>query len=178
MCHRQNTLWPWGRILFKTFYCLPLSSLYKTIHRHWIHIIVCRVSYRLPFIFIAIYGVVCVQLAHFSIGDWKDISTAHVIIIIKSEVSTFPIVIIVFRGIIIINVSKGWWIHASVNWVTDVSGNGLSPFRCLTIMSIIIEFLLIKKIYLPFCSGLLTNTLLFRVKLLGSTIDLTGNFGW
>ena len=28
------------------------------------------------------------------LGDWKDISIAHVIIIIKSEVSTFPIVII------------------------------------------------------------------------------------
>ena len=32
------------------------------------------------------------------LGDWKDISIAHVIIIIKSEVSTFPIVIILFRG--------------------------------------------------------------------------------
>ena len=48
--------------------------------------------------YLTIYGVVCVQLAHFSIGDWKDISIAHVIIIIKSEVSTFPIVIIFFRG--------------------------------------------------------------------------------
>ena len=48
----------------------------------------------LSFIFITIY----VQLAHFSIGNWKDISIAHVIIIIKSEVSTFPIVIIFFRG--------------------------------------------------------------------------------
>ena len=57
----------------------------------------CCQSFRLPFIFIAIYGVACVQLTHFSIGDWKDISVAHVIIIIKSEVSTFPIVII-FRG--------------------------------------------------------------------------------
>ena len=56
----------------------------------------CR-SYWLPFIFITIYGVVCVQLDHFSLGDWKDISIAHVIIIIKSEVSTFPIVIF-FRG--------------------------------------------------------------------------------
>ena len=43
---------------------------------------------------IKVFGVVCVQLAHFGIGDWKDISIAHVIIIIKSEVSTFPIVII------------------------------------------------------------------------------------
>ena len=32
------------------------------------------------------------------LGDWKDISIAHVIIIIKSEVSTFPIAIIFFRG--------------------------------------------------------------------------------
>ena len=32
------------------------------------------------------------------LGDWKDRSIAHVIIIIKSEVSTFPIVIILFRG--------------------------------------------------------------------------------
>ena len=39
--------------------------------------------------FITIYGVVCVQLVHFSIGDWNDLYTAHVIIIIKSEVSTF-----------------------------------------------------------------------------------------
>ena len=31
-------------------------------------------------------------------GDRKDLSIAHVIIIIKSEVSTFPIVIIFFRG--------------------------------------------------------------------------------
>ena len=56
--------------------CLPLSSLCKTTHRHWKHINVCRVScggvfnmllsYRLPFIFITIYGVICVQMAHFS----------------------------------------------------------------------------------------------------------------
>ena len=57
-----------------------------------------RVSLHL--IFITIYGVVCVQLAHFSIGDWKDISIAHVIIIIKSEVSTFPIVSIFFGGFV------------------------------------------------------------------------------
>ena len=31
-------------ILFYTYYCLPLSSLCKTTHRHWIHINVCRVS--------------------------------------------------------------------------------------------------------------------------------------
>ena len=43
--------------------------------------------------YIILYGVVCVQLAHFSSGDWKDISKTHVIIIIKSEVSALPIVI-------------------------------------------------------------------------------------
>ena len=32
------------------------------------------------------------------LGDWKDISIAHVVIITKSEVSTFPIVITFFRG--------------------------------------------------------------------------------
>ena len=52
----------------------------------------------ITFIFSTTYGVVYVQLAHLSIGDWKDISIAHVIIIIKSEVSTFPIVFIFFCG--------------------------------------------------------------------------------
>ena len=31
-------------ILFQTFYCLPLSSSYKTAHGHWPHVNVCRVS--------------------------------------------------------------------------------------------------------------------------------------
>ena len=44
MCHRQNTLWPQGCILFEIFYCLPLSSSYKTAHGHWPHVNVCRVS--------------------------------------------------------------------------------------------------------------------------------------
>ena len=52
----------------------------------------------ITFNFHTTYGVVCVQLAHFSIGDWNDISIAHAIIIIKLEVSTVPIVIIFFRG--------------------------------------------------------------------------------
>ena len=92
---------------FVTYYCLPLSSLCKTTHRHWIHINVCRVScggvvnmllvLSITFYFHYNIRVVCVKLAQISIGDWKDISIAHVIIIIKSEVSTFPIVIIFFR---------------------------------------------------------------------------------
>ena len=43
-------------------------------------------------------GLYVFKPTHFSIGNWKDISIAQVIIIIKSEVSTFPIVIIFFRG--------------------------------------------------------------------------------
>ena len=38
------------------------------------------------------------QMDHLNKGDWKDLFIAHVIIIIKSEVSTFPIVFIFFRG--------------------------------------------------------------------------------
>ena len=46
----------------------------------------------------AIYGVASVELAHSSLGDWKGIFITHLIIIIKSEVSSFPIVVIFFRG--------------------------------------------------------------------------------
>ena len=46
----------------------------------------------------ALYGLACVQLAHSSLGDWKNIFITHLIIIIKSELSTFPIVVIFFRG--------------------------------------------------------------------------------
>ena len=74
-------------------------------HRRWKYVNACGAylvevcqscwwSSRLPFIFITIYRVVCVQLAYFNLGDWKDVLIAHVIIIIKSEVSTLPIVII------------------------------------------------------------------------------------
>ena len=45
-------------------------------------------------------GIVCVQLTHFSLDDWKDIAIAHVIIIIKSEVSTYPIVIMFFSVVV------------------------------------------------------------------------------
>ena len=42
----------------------------------------------------AIYRVACVQLAHSSSDVWKDIFITHLIIIIKSEVSLFPVVLI------------------------------------------------------------------------------------
>ena len=51
--------------------------------------------FRLPF---CIHRVACVELAHSSLGDWKYIFITHLIIIIKSEVSTFPIAVIFFRG--------------------------------------------------------------------------------
>ena len=87
--------------------------------------------------------VVCVQLTHFSIGNSKYMSIAHVIII-KSEVSTFPIVIIFFRGCVsemfatwysvtyCIYIHSGktgnlfslllcsvWWVHIDTFWLKD-----------------------------------------------------------
>ena len=50
---------------------------------------------------ITIYGVGCVQLSHAILGVRKDIVITHIIIIIKSEVSTFPIVFIFFHGCIL-----------------------------------------------------------------------------
>ena len=41
-------------------------------------------------------GVLCFKVAHSSLGDRKDILVTH-LILLKSEVSTFPIVIF-FRG--------------------------------------------------------------------------------
>ena len=43
--------------------------------------------FRLRF---CIYKVTCVELAHSSLDDWKNIFITHLIIILKSEVSTFP----------------------------------------------------------------------------------------
>ena len=50
--------------------------------------------FRLPF---CIYRVACVALAHSRSSIWKNIFITH-LIIIKSEISTFPIVVIFFRG--------------------------------------------------------------------------------
>ena len=44
------------------------------------------------------YWVVCVKLTHLSLGNQEIIFITHLIIIIKSEVSAFPIVFILFRG--------------------------------------------------------------------------------
>ena len=41
-----------------------------------------------------------VELAHPRLGDREEISKTRLIIIMESELSTFPIVVIVFRGFV------------------------------------------------------------------------------
>ena len=72
------------------------SHALNTIYACWVYHVE-SVSKMFDYLF-AIYGVACVELAHSSLVDWKDISIIHLIFIIKSEVSTFPIVVIFFRG--------------------------------------------------------------------------------
>ena len=76
--------------------------------------------------------VVCVQLVHLRIviGDWKDLSIAHVIIIIKSEVSTFPIVFILFRGC----VPEMFVTSYSVTYCIYIAGK---PGICFVFISIV-----------------------------------------
>ena len=110
-CHRDVTaeevrsLTKLYEDILLTIMIFPLYDYsHPTIH-HSVKKLACRaylvelcliycLSYQLPFIAVTIYGVVCVERAHFRLGDCKDISIAHVFIIIKSEVSTLPIVII------------------------------------------------------------------------------------
>ena len=69
---------------------IELGCIYPLGWRHWE-----------PFLNLYSYTYITLYVFNWPIsvlGDWKDISIAHVIIIIKSEVSTFPIVIIFFRG--------------------------------------------------------------------------------
>ena len=70
----------------------------------------------------------CVQLAHFISGDWKDISIAHVIIVMKSEVSTFPILII-FSMVVCLRCL----LHHNLSLIAYTfpeSGNLFSKFLC------------------------------------------------
>ena len=50
-----------------------------------------RWGYFSRFLF-ATSGIACVQLAHSSLGDWKDIFINHLLIIIKPTISASPIV--------------------------------------------------------------------------------------
>ena len=77
-----------------------LSHALNTIDACWVYHVesVSKMGLVLSILLFAIYGVPCVELAHSNLGDWKDIFIIHLIIIIKSEVSTFPIVVIFFRG--------------------------------------------------------------------------------
>ena len=90
--------------------------------------IMSRVCLRWDYYFrllFCIYRVACVELAHSSLGDWKNIFITHLIIIIKSEVSTFPIVVIFFRGC----VSEMVVLSYSVIYYIYIPGKlGLFPF--------------------------------------------------
>ena len=72
------------------------SHALNTINACWVYHVesVSKMGLVLSITFFAIYGVACVELAHSSLGHWKDIFIIHLIIIIKSEVSTFSIVVI------------------------------------------------------------------------------------
>ena len=52
------------------------------------------------FVFVAMYGIVCVHLTHLSLGDGEDIFIFHLIIIVIK--STFPV------GIFSVIVCLGW----------------------------------------------------------------------
>ena len=60
------------------------------------------------------------------LDDWRDTSIAHVIIIIKLEVSTFPIVIVYFRGC----VPEMFVASHSVTYCTYVPGKPGICFHC------------------------------------------------
>ena len=48
----------------------------------------------------------CVKLWHSSLGDWEDILIIHLIVIIKSEVSSFPTVVIFYILVVCLR-----WLH-------------------------------------------------------------------
>ena len=106
-----------------------------------------------------VYGIVCVQLAHFSLGDWKDISIAHVIIIIKSEVSTLPIVIIFFRGCVpemfVTSYSVTYWIYIPGKsgllcslWILQIFGYVLACRSCSFVCTLHHLIIIILQTYL------------------------------
>ena len=77
------------------------------------------------------------------LGDWKDISIAHVIIIIKSEVSTFPIVIKFFRG----RVPEIFVTSYFVTYCIYVPGK---PGICEFVFIIIVQFMMSANIRIRF----------------------------
>ena len=86
-----------GCVLGRIHYGLKAHVNACSLSRGWVSNMLLVLSITVA---ITIYAVVCVQLAHFSLFGRKDISIAHVIIIIKSEVSTSPIVIIFFSVVV------------------------------------------------------------------------------
>ena len=78
---------------------IPWEILEACVNAYWVHSVerlskmwlVIAVTF---FIVFAINWVVCVKLARSRLSDREDIFITHLIIIIKSEVSAFPIVVI------------------------------------------------------------------------------------
>ena len=71
--------------------CAPFISSLPEFYFIMIFIMVVLTIVGITF---AVYGVACVQLVHSSVGNWSDIFVTHIIIIIKSKVSNFPIIVI------------------------------------------------------------------------------------
>ena len=87
--------------------CLSLSSSYKTAHGHWPYANVCRVPCGGVVNMMLVFSIIFLYSLHYTgvyVFNWPIsvqviegiLSIGHAIIIIKSEVSTFPIVIIFF----------------------------------------------------------------------------------
>ena len=71
----------------------------------------------LPFIVITIYGVVCVQLAHFNLGDWKNISIAHIIRCLGLGHET--IVCAVCLSIFLLQMSRWDWLQRYICFIAN-----------------------------------------------------------
>ena len=80
-------------------------------------------------IFFAICRVVCFKLSNSSLGDRKDIFITHFIIIIKSEVSTFPIVFI-FSLVVCLS-----WLYHHMLSVSNISRRKLGFVSFITVQA-------------------------------------------
>ena len=109
-------VWMFLVLLFYVIYSRTIASianvfcwLYPTLNKvylilsylinaSWVYSVESVSTMYLVLPYFAICGVVCVKQAHSSSGGREDIFVTHFVTIIKSGVSTFPIVDIFFRG--------------------------------------------------------------------------------
>ena len=96
-----------------------------------------------------IYGVVYVWQAHFSIGDWKGISKAPVIIIIKSEVNIFPTVI--FSLVVYLRCLLHH-ILSLIAYTSEKTGNLFSLLLCSSSWVQIVGYVLVCRSYSFVCT--------------------------